>query len=329
MSWLSTLTPINLLEEKSKFIADQSYNPQFIYEDEIPQEQLLEYGLPSEPYISLAQEILDKTYHNRNYLDLVHMEGKVIDHDEVEKRIRTFLEMHGLKKRYEIIWSSTFVSRATIDGSTIRLRTNSEFRQENLIGMIYHEIGTHAIRRENYEKQPWFKKRKKFGLIHQYLPTEEGLASLHVLLPKSFTLMYTSAMRYLTNNYAQTHSFAETWQFLSKYMQNDFETQWMICFRQKRGIKDTSQGGGYTKDLVYFEGAVKVWKWLAKNNFDPTALYYGKISHEDAELAVELSPGFEPLLPSFYTLDQKSYRKKIEEIGTTNQFDKVIIANGS
>jgi hypothetical protein len=322
MNWINKLTPINYLEEKARFLDDPTYDPQFVYSEPIDPKELNTYGQTKQSYCDLAQEILDQTYLNRNEADLLMMEGKVLDQEEVTERITRFLEMHELQERFEVIWSSSFVSRASIDSSTIKLRTSSEFREEGLIGLIYHEVGTHALRRINYEQQPWYKHKKQAGLTHQYLPTEEGLATLHTIVGHSFLSAYTTAIRYQAVAYAQNHSLREVWNSIGKYIQ-DPETRWMVAFRQKRGISDTRQPGGHTKDLVYFEGAINVWKWLVNNNFDLPSLYLGKISYKDAHLAHQLSPDFEPQLPSFYTLNPQEYQEKIYKIGTVNNFDKI------
>jgi hypothetical protein len=317
MSWLDRITPINLQEEKAKFFADFSYNPQFIYEKPLTEAELHKHGLPIKKYADLAQEILDKTFFGRNEKDLLMMEGPIISQNEVTKKCQEFLEMHKIEKKYDVVWSSSFVPRATMSDTKLKLRTGSIFHKEGLIGLIYHEIGTHALRRFNYEQQAWFRKKKQFGIRNEYLRTEEGLATLHALLPHSFKSAYTSAIRYAAIIYAREHAFADLWNFLGKYIQ-DPETRWMVTFRQKRGLTDTSVGGGSTKDLVYLEGIVDVWLWLAQSNFDIRQLYWGKIACEDSRIAVDLDPDFQPLLPSFFTLNPEKYAQDMQKIGEAN-----------
>jgi hypothetical protein len=321
MSWLDTVTPINLQEEKQKFFADQTYNPQFLYSEAIDEKSLAKFGFPEKKYLDLAKEILDKSYFGRNENDLLMTEGPRLSQEEVSEKFQTFLEMHNLEKRYEIIWSPSFVSRATITDDKLKLRTTAAFHKEGLIGVIYHELGTHALRRMNYEKQPWYKKKKEFGIKHSYLRTEEGLAALHSLIAHTYKSAYTSGIRYTAVEYARTHSFVEVWNFLGKYVQ-DPETRWMITLRQKRGLSDTSQPGGSTKDLVYFEGLVEVWKWLTTHNYNLHDLYFGKIAYQDLDIALQLNPQFEPVLPSFYTLNPEEYAQKIQEIGEYNMLNQ-------
>src|SRR5258708_4839203 len=104
MSWLHQITPINLQEEKQKFFADPSYNPQFLYEAEVAEETLYKYGMPKKKYVELAQEILDKTYFGRNEQDLLMMEGQRISQEEVTAKFVEFLEMHKIEKKYQITW---------------------------------------------------------------------------------------------------------------------------------------------------------------------------------------------------------------------------------
>lgn len=321
MSLITNLIPTNLNEEKEKFFENNSYNPQFVYENEVSPNDLYQFGKPKIEFLKLSKNILDKTYFGRNEHDLAMMEGPVVSQSYTDRAIKTFLNMHQLDKKYKVTWSSSFVSRTTINRDTIKLRLPVDFRKEGLLGMLYHEIGTHALRNANYEQQPWFKRKKKFG-FSSYLRTEEGLATLHSLLPHSHKSSFNSAIRHFAVNCAQTSSFSETWNKVGKYVQ-DPERRWTVVIRQKRGLTDTSKPGGFTKDLVYFEGMVETWLWLKKNNFDITTLYFGKLAKEDVKLAKDINPNFVPRLPSFFSLDKNKYANEMNKIGDFNGFDKL------
>jgi len=321
MSFLTDIIPVNLVEEKQKFDLDHSYNPQFIYSNKIDQQKLAQYGLPIDSLKTMAENIIRFSFHNRNWQDLKMMEGQKLSLSDIENKIHICLKMHHIEDKYQTVSSASFVARTTITKDTIKLRSTAEFRREGLLGMLNHEIGTHALRGVNYEQQPWFKKKKKSGFSN-YLVTEEGLAVLHGLIPHTYKSLFKSALRYLAVSYSQNHSFAELYQFLSRYIQ-DSDLLWVSCLRCKRGLADTSQGGGYTKDLVYFEGAIKMWHWLKDHNFELGDLYLGKLAAEDADKARQMNPDFKPLLPSFYTLDKDQYVKNILEIGQANQLDQI------
>jgi hypothetical protein len=321
MSWLDDITPLNYLEEKAKFLADASYNPQFIYRDSFDPATMETNGLPQKDLVDLAQAIVDKTYFGRNEVDLLLNEGPKISTAEVTKKFETFLSMHGLEKRFEIIWSTSFVARATCTKDAIKLRSSADFHKQELLGLIYHEVGTHALRTVNYEQQPWYRKKKAYG-FQSHLMTEEGLAVLNSLVPRNIKSVHNAAIRYLGVEYAQHHSLAEVWRFLGTYIQ-DPETRWMVAFRLKRGLTDTAQPGGSTKDLVYFAGCLQVWHWLKAHDFDITPLYFGKIAIENISEALALNPDFQPLLPSFFTLDRAEYSAAMQAIGTWNLFDQI------
>lgn len=318
MLTLAKLVPINLESEKQRFFAENgNYNPKFEYEDNFHPEELLAHGLPEKDLLILADKIVHEDVAAQLAADAKEKVDGLLSQEAVTKKVEAFLQLHDLAERYSITWSSSFVARTSITATNIKLRIPAAFRsQEDLLGMLYHEVGTHALRRVNYEKQPWFKKKKQFG-FSSYLRTEEGLASLHSLLPLKNKSAYGSALRYLAVAHAQKESFAETYKFISQYV-DDPERRWAITFKQKRGLTDTSLPGGYTKDLVYFAGLVEVWRYLNERNFEVDGLYFGKLAKEDVEKAREINPAFEPLLPSFYVADKDNYRQKMQEIGQIN-----------
>jgi len=155
---VNKLIPINLAEEKVRFFADNHYNPQFIYDQPIEKTTLTEYGFAPRNFSSLAQQILAKAYFGRNEADLKALGGSACTQQQVEDTALSFLKLHQLENRFQIKFSQSFVSRTSITTDSIKFRLPIEYRQENLIGAIYHEVGTHAIRRINYEKQAWYKK---------------------------------------------------------------------------------------------------------------------------------------------------------------------------
>jgi len=320
MSLVQDLTPVNLLSEKAKFFADQSYNPQFTYSRPITLDELYRYGLPQEKYKSLAKEINQRAFHDQTETEIVNKEGAAVSDDEVKQKIIFFLQMHNLEDHYRLIFSDSFVARAAVSNTEIKLRTPLKFLEQNLLGMIYHELGTHALRQINYEQQPFFKKRKQMGFT-DYLRTEEGLAVLHGLLPYANKIAYKASSHYLASSWAQTDSFSELWHKIAHFI-DDPDRRWNWTLRQKRGLTDTSQPGGFTKDLVYFEGFVDTWRWLQQQQFDITDLYRGKIAFADVGKAKEMNPLYTPLLPSFFSVNKDAYKQQLYLIGKTNHLEQ-------
>jgi len=318
MSLISKLTPINLDAEKQRFFElNFRYNPQFQYSESIKLNWLTKYGLPETKLIQLANKVVKLAYKTYNYMELNRPKSKILTPDQVYKLTKRFLKIHQLNKRFQIVIDRNISSKAAVTGKLIKFYPNVKFDHESLLGTLYHEIGTHVLRRINYEKQPWYKRKKQYGLTHNYLKTEEGLAVIHGYLPRQNKLMHRSALKYLAVEQAQKTSFRELFVWVNQYL-NDPQQSWRSCVRLKRGLIDTSQPGGFTKDLLYFAGFVKVWQWLKKHQFDPTELYYGKVAIEDLELVKKLQPHYQPILPSFYIVDKKKYTQQLREMGQVN-----------
>ncbi len=321
MSLISRVTPTNTTAQRLAFLENPNFNPQLTYEAPLTQEELEQFGKPQANYIELAQAILNMAYRHRNEADLNALEGALCSQQQVEASIQAFLKLHQLDVRFKVSFSHSYLSRASISATTLKMRLPLDFRKDGLFSTLYHEIGTHALRRLNYEEQPWYKRKVKYG-FRPYLVTEEGLASLHGLLPQSYQVAHVAALRYLAVHWAQSGSFLDVWHQLGKYIQ-DPGRRWVIAIRQKRGIVNTEQPGGFTKDAVYFQGMVDVWRWLSQHDFNPSDLYWGKLHHDDISLAKSLKPNFQPRLPSFYLSNPKKYKKQLEEIGKINFFSQI------
>lgn len=322
MSIIQDLTPINLQEEKQKFFdSDCKYNPQFKYKTLATLDKIYKYGKPKTEYLELAEEIVEEAFHNRTEEEIRSLEGEKINQTQAQKMIDEFLEKNDLTEKIRVVWSEKFIAYASNYKDTLKIRLPLNYRQQEFKSTLFHELGTHAIRRLNYLQQPFYLNRKKYEL-KPYMETEEGLASLHSLLAKNFKLNYISALNYTSIAVAQKKSFVETYSYLMKYL-DDQENAWKHTVKNKRGLYDTAEPGGFTKDLVYFEGMIKVYQFMEESNFDLDGLYLGKISFEDIQKARELNPGFIPKLPHFIEEDRESYIEEMREIARVNKVNQL------
>ncbi|MBP7876033.1 DUF1704 domain-containing protein [Candidatus Woesebacteria bacterium] len=318
MLQLKQLIPLNYQEEKDKFFSDTSRNPQFIYADDIDGRKLTYYGVPTEVLVEKAERIAEEYLPYQS----IKLHEKKLDpfltQQEITKQTVVYLERQGVADRYTVTWSDTAIARCAIQSHRITFRSNADYTSRSLNGVLNHEIGTHALRRINDEMQPWHGKKRAYGFANSLL-TEEGLATLHQHLDDELPALFGSAVRYLTVHTAQSASFVDTWKEMKKYYQSK-EKLWTAVFRAKRGIKDTTQPGGFTKDLVYFEGSYKVSLWLRDHDLDISKLYLGRLSIKDVEKAASLHTTVEPILPFFITNDAQSYKKKLLAIIRENDF---------
>jgi hypothetical protein len=321
MPKLSDLIPINLDSEKEKFFAANfKYNPQFIYGKSTSTEELTKYGRPKFWYLFLAKRILKKHLKEKDLAKQIK-DGKVfLDQDLIEDLIEERLSIYNLQNEYKIVFSKNFISRIAVNNidKLVKVRLPVVIDQSEIEAILNHEIDTHIVRQLNYERQTWFKNKKRNG-FKAYLRTEEGLAAINELVVSEHKLAYKSAANYLAVDIALKKDFQTVFNFFYQIWQ-DSERAWTWTLKKKRGIEDTSKKGAFTKDLVYFEGFIEVLNYLKKNNCDPSELYCGKIDLKDIGKAKKLGLSEKIILPKVFVQNPEVYKRTVLEIIKNNLF---------
>ena len=317
---IQKLMPTNLEIEKRKWLFDHDYNPQFEYEEDVDDDDLTRHGEVSEEYVSTARYILSKIL--KTWPDdeayLSETEGSELTRAEVEQGIKSYLVRHNLLNQVNIIYTSKTASRTSVKGNTLIIRQPVSYRAQGLQGMLEHEIGVHILRRMNNDQQPWKGNRAQFDL-HSYLETEEGLAVLHSNAIRGDKHLWFPALSYLAVYLAHRLSFSQLAKELQTYV-TDAERLWSICLKVKRGLKDTSMPGGFTKNQVYLAGTIEVLRWLKKNHYDARPLYVGKVSTEDVQTALQNSAlSLEELAVPQLILNREWYKAQLEQIARDNK----------
>lgn len=125
----------------------------------------------------------------------------------------------------------------------------------------------------------------------------ELLASKNKVLPLSPPARFLA--RALATDYAQKHSFYQTFSFLENLGFGSC-LSWEATARAKRGILDTSKPGSFTKDHLYFTGMYHVLKYIkTKRNLKP--LFLGNVGTQEVK-KLSLLPDLRPphQLPFFF-----------------------------
>jgi len=171
----------------------------------------------------------------------------------------------------------------------LELKKRERFSIDYVKRLAVHELGTHALRTENGLLQ--LLKLFKNGFA-KYLETEEGLAAYNEYRSGLMTtsILRNYAGRVIAVNKALKSDFAGTYRHLRKFFSK--KMSWKLAVRAKRGLKDTSKPGAYTKDCVYLKGFIEVLKFVKKNDVD--ALYIGKIGIKDLTLLKEVEGVHKP-----------------------------------
>ena len=318
---LSHLKPVNLKEEHNKFLVDPTYNPQFEYKplsfspnnlyarlkriefpdtpigilwrkkvDEIKRKiELLEsrgtdhftaksihlYGAPDEKMLNEALKEIEKMPSK------FPKPEKVLNTKEAKEVFEKAIEDFGLKG-----WSVKIKKEMVSDvisgkENIVMIREGATFSEERLKGNIAHEIETHVFTAMNGSLQPY--KIFQRG-IADYLMTEEGLAvyNQEKVETEETEKKYWPASSVIGIYTALHGSFADTYATLIKY-NFEIDRAWKVALKAKRGLKDTSKPGAFTKDCVYFKGYRMIKDFVDKGG-DIRDLYYGKINLNDLDL---------------------------------------------
>jgi hypothetical protein len=310
--------PLNLLEERAKFFADPTYNPQFQYSRTIAPEELTPWGLPKHEFYRHALEMVEYWNTEGRYSSPV-LKSPTATQEYIVERVEHFNHHYKLTKPMVVRFSENTVTRCHISGHTLTIRLPIHYTESSLRDLLRHELETHYLRRSNDRQQPW----TQAGFADEiFRKTEEGLANLHTFLLRSEQLILKTYRTYIAVYLAQELSFAELFAKLCS-LDIPSDTAFLLALRTKRGLEDTSQPGGLTKDVSYFEGSVHVWNWLMDESHDPHDLYLGRISYEQIEELKPTAKTEELLYPTFFN-DMEIYRQNIASIGKRNNFSALI-----
>lgn len=313
MSFLSALTPLNLVQEKEKFFAEPTYNPQFIYSQVFSPEELTQWGMPTKAMFDHAVLMV------KNNPLLYRADKVIVTEEEVQNTVSHLLDQLQLTQKLEVKFDPNRVTRCGITSKTITFRTPLTYSQEELVGVLHHEVETHFLRRINNVKQPWARNARPDGIFRA---TEEGLAKLHSYLDLHDKIMKRTFYSYITMYLSQQASFAEVFSYLLNLGLRP-ATAWYMTLTAKRGLTDTSQPGGMTKNVAYVDGALKVIRWLLDDQNDPHDLYWGRIDIDEIPDFASVAQTAHLKFPTFFE-EMPRYRSKIAEICKANQFEKFL-----
>lgn len=312
MGLIADLQPTNLEEEKAKFFQDFSYNPQFVYVRDFSDEELKKYGLPKQEYFEHAKRMLE------THGTFQKTDKPVLTQEEIKKSITTLTDKLKIKP-IDTYFISNQTGRVILIKNIIKFRLPIKIKQIGLESILNHEIQTHYLRKINDAIQKLNTQVMKNPLFRK---TEEGLANLHSFINRENKIIKKTYQTYVAVYWAQKKSFSEVFFKLINLGLSD-EVAWAITLKQKRGLKDTSQPGGFTKDLAYFEGIVDVWNWIQNLNNDPRDLYLGRISMNEVSKIKLITDPSKSIYPTFFE-NMEMYKKNVAKIGSINKFSDLI-----
>lgn len=173
--------------------------------------------------------------------------------------------------------SNSISSRAGLDSRSkyLLIKKGEFFSPEEIESLAVHEVETHIFRKENGERQSL---PHLFGQGLAGPPTvEEGLAFFNetqqaVYDPRRFLVI---CARTLASEMSFRKSFFGTFDYLVKRGLPE-EYAWSTTLRAKRGFRDTSRPGSFSKDHHYLKGYLLIKKYFDGGG-DIFSLYIGRV----------------------------------------------------
>jgi len=335
---LKYLRPININEEEEKFFAaPDSYNPQFEYSeldfdsenfktllkdlntDNTPLGQLFDKkrselittismleGRDTEAftehsidlYGDVTKELLGISRKRLAEMPATFKKEKIYSALEARRYFEEAIKYYGLDWKVSI--SEKISSQASVGKSSkLFIRKDAMFPKSKINGTIAHEIETHILSAENGKMQPYLLFNRGFA---SYLKTQEGLAVYNqeefIETGRKNIKYYITAANILAVYYAKKFSFVECFHMLKKYNITD-QDAFRLILKAKRGLRDTSKPGCFTKGSIYLNGALMIQNFAAEGG-DLKKLYVGKIALEDLD-SIYAIPTLRPptYLPKF------------------------------
>ncbi len=235
---------------------------------------LTQMYLPIDPNVIEKAEQIISTF---DTTEVISKPTNDVEALEVKRRFELVLRERGyMSWQVELVDQPARVSVNSVE-QKIKLRNNARFSEEDIQRLIVHEIDVHVARSEEGYKKPFLIFAYGFP---NYLEAEEGLAAYkeeeHGLSSKR--KIYDYAVRALLCSKAESLTFYELYQEALQLYPQENELAYDIAVRIKRGLSDTSQFGGYTKDRIYLSGYLKI-KSLSEE--ERKSLSIGKIGVDD------------------------------------------------
>lgn len=262
------------------------------------------FGAPSSALIRAAQAEL----HNRTACDLPAAEDALLSAEEAKEILTEALKRYSLHD-WQVMVRQRLVADCTVGGRTLYIREGARFERMHIDALIAHEIETHILTAENGAHQPYALFRNGCA---DYLDTQEGLAIFNQnrIYSSFHEKRFNPPRNVLGLAYGLDHSFADTRRYMEEELGFGPDKALHQTISVKRGLRDTSEPGGFTKSVVYYRGLRAVEQYVREGG-DLSLLYIGKIAMEDLELIGEIEGLEKPLLlPAFLRESAKGAPKE-------------------
>jgi uncharacterized protein (TIGR02421 family) len=246
------------------------------------------YGLPTVSEVDEASRVL------RVEPPGPEDQGTAYSSQEFASLVRSELRSRAL--HWDVVLAAGMGARFSVLSMQRLVKVNTEavFGQADWRRFVAHEVDTHIARAENGRRQPL---RMFETGVGEYLATEEGLATL---VEDERGVMSTAQLRRYAGRLLAASMAETSFSQIVDRLRMDFEPAdcYEIAHRVKRGLSDTAEPGGFTKDLVYLRGRMQLRAYRREGG-DLGILFVGKVGLQHV-------PALQPLIAS-RVLSEPSY----------------------
>ncbi len=343
---LSHINPQNIEEQRELFLGGGGFDPQWVYRERSLDIDGLRRDLkklPLEfdhPLVPLYARKVREIEHTLTMIEMVGTEGfaaaaeavygtvtgnvhrraserlassrPLVADDSEEwslkqamKATEAYLRQYKLGHWQLKVIDNTVADMQVTKRNVILFKAGATFRRNRLRALMAHEVATHVFRYENGRRQPYALLRRGTA---GYLQTEEGLAVYNQnQLGLALGWKYLSPALHVVAIYlGRDMGFRDLYLTLRETYELPPELAWKHCLKAKRGLRDTSRGGVFTKDSLYFRGLLDIERFVARGG-NLAELYVGKIAVSDLPLLRgrgEILSG--KFIPEYLTVGEKS-----------------------
>ncbi|MDO8270157.1 MAG: DUF1704 domain-containing protein, partial [Candidatus Levybacteria bacterium] len=201
----------------------------------------------------------------------LHIKHALQGAEYIKKRFEQTLKKYGIDS-FEVKIDSFSPHIINVGYHSISIGSEIRRFECNIDRLVVHEIESHVLQTENTKNSPTpLSEFTKYGNQHLY---GEGLAiyneiTTRKITPSAFEMYYCriKAVRLLHK------SFREIYQTLLENLNP--QRAFVMTYRVKRGMADTSQPGGFPKDASYLLGFHEIEN-LINENYPQELLYATK-----------------------------------------------------
>lgn len=309
-----SLTPLNYMEEMEKFFKSSAYNPKYVYKKQklngtpkkidilkikvdqlkLPQDlkdYMLDY-LDDQKKLFLTKNSIGKNEFSdhahalfdwgTDRLDLLlsntpkvkfklFIKHNMQDADIIKERFEKILDNYRIGS-FKVKIDSFSPHIINVGYKSISVGSDIKRFECNVDRLVVHEIESHVLQTENIKNSTTaLTELSKYGITNLY---SEGLAIYNEVITRKITpsafetyLFRIKAVRLLNK------SFRDIYEILREDLPQ--QKAFVMTYRVKRGLSDTSNPGGYPKDAAYLLGLHEI-ESLISEKFPKDLLYATK-----------------------------------------------------